>query len=1145
MLLYFYQRNDLPLYTIGVLSCIVDAFLSPVSNIIIGKLFNALSGFQVGSYTSDAFMSRVLELCAGMWSLALIQMFSCWVSHFVWTVIGYRHGHRARSQLYASTVSRDVEWFDENEKAIGSATMSFKDVQDLEYAVGTSTRDILTTSISIVLQLIVSFYYSWSITLICMIGVPIMAFSTYFLSIQVHTRVIKAKSLLDTISTAGDWALRSLSTVVSFQKQGYEKEKMEELLKNELKLNMGQHQFSALLQAIGRFLVLSIFVQGFFFGSYMVRSHGVNSGNVMTVFWSCLSLTTSLNTMLSLLMGLQRGIVSAQRLSSAIERDTTSELKTSIGIVPSNFDYGTGEVVFDEVVFSYPTRPTLVLAGLSLKFEAGKTTYILGPSGSGKSSLAALMGGQYEYQAGQITINNVPLPHISTSWLEHTVYVVEQQAKLFDIPLSENIRIGATNPASVSFSDIEKVCDLVGADFIADLPRGLLTPGSYQLSGGQKQRIGLARALLRDAPIMVFDESTSALDPSMRSHVMKAVLEYRRNKTNIIITHQMDIIPPQAPIHFIQDGRAYQYKSLEQYKRQSVVPMGPPKQRVEHEIPISVEPKSEKRTAMFILKTTKQKGLLFCGFALVAAQAVVNPLFAFFFSKLLMGILPQNHVNTTLWALLVLLLAFTDGLLTYSHIVLDYVSENWQLFIRKTIYDNLLSRRFLDESQVSYYTKLLFSDTEKASLILASYWPAMVNLVVLGVVSLVWSLAEGWELSLIGLSIAPLFFVATQFHKFVNSKWNIARETRRNEALKLLVEVVEGFRTVKTQHLEHYFGTLYARREDRVQDLAINMGLSVGFALGIVKIFPFAAQGLLLWYGMHLIAQGKYTSQQTMMVFTILIFALMTMISIAASVTSVGNGFEAVSRLEMAISDDQDQDELQALSVGEARNYDSVDFSRLSFRDIGITYPNGTSVLGGFYADIDSKQAVAVIGPSGIGKSTLARLLLKLQTPSTGNITVDGSYPLQKIPSDIVRRKIAVVGQMPLDFLDGTIMENLMYACPPDMSPPTAESKAKNACRACGLEEFIMKLEDGYGTKIKSGLLSGGQMQRLGIARCLIREPDLLVLDECTSALDDESTEVIKDLLTTIKERRLMSLLIITHQMDLAAIADKTVSLFQ
>lgn len=1144
MLLYFYQKNDIPLYVVGVISCVVDAFLSPVSNIIIGKLFTALSKFEIGAYTSDTFMNKILQLCAGMWSLALIQMFTSWVSHFVWTVIGYRHGHRARSRLFDSIVTRSFEWFDENEKAIGNATMSFKDVQDLEFAVGTSTRDILTTLISIVLQLIVSFYYSWSITLICMVGVPIMAVSTYFLTLQVNIRVIKAKALLDVISDTGDWALRSLTTVVSFQRQGYEKQKMDKLLLQELKLNMGQHHLSALLQGIGRVLILSIFVQGFFFGSYMVKNHGLDSGNVMTVFWSCLSLTTSLNTVLSMLMGLQKGIVSAQRLVAGIERDSQSELKKTIGIVPPDFDNGKGEVVFGEVVFSYPTRPTLVLAGLSLKFEAGKTTYILGPSGSGKSSLAALMSVQYKYQAGQITINNIPLPHLSTSWVEDTVYVVEQQAKLFDIPLAENIRIGATDPSSVTFSDIERVCALVGADFISDLPQGLLTSGSYPLSGGQRQRIGLARALLRDAPIMIFDESTSALDPSLRSLVMKAVLESRRNKTNIIITHQMDLIPPQVPIYFIQDGRAYQYKSLEQYKRQSVIPMGPPKRKVEHEIFSSLEAKSETKNAMFMFRTTQHKGLLCLGLALVVAQAVVNPLFAFFFSKLLMGILPGNHVNTTLWALLVLLLAFTDGALTYSHVVLDYVSEQWQLYIRRTIYDKLISRRFLDQSQVSYYTKLLFSDTEKASLILASYWPATVNLIALGLVSLVWSLAEGWELSLIGLSIAPLFFLATQFYKFVNSRWNVTRESRRNEALKLLVEVVEGFRTVKTQHLEHYFGTLYAHREDRVQDLTVNMGISVGFVQGIVRIFPFAAQGLLLWYGMHLIAQRKYTSQQTMMVFTILIFALMTMIGIAASVTAVGNGFEAVTRLEMAVSDDQDQDLQQALPLGEIRNYDTVDFGRLSFRNIGITYPNGTSVLGGFFADISMKEAVAVIGPSGIGKSTLARLLLKLQTPSTGTIVIDGSHDLQTIPSEVARRKIAVVGQMPLDFLDGTIMENLMYACQAETPPTFAEAKAKEACRACGLEDFIMKLEEGYDTRIKSGLLSGGQMQRLGIARCLLREPDLLVLDESTSALDNESTELIKDLLTTIKERRLMSLLIITHQMDMAAIADRTISLF-
>lgn len=1144
MLFYFLKKKDLGLTLAGIAACVVDAFLGPVANILIGKVFKSLSNFQAQALSSDEFMAEILQWCAGLWSLALIQVFSSWSSYTLWTLIGYRQGHRARSQLYSALIGRDFDWFDTNDRAIGTATMSFKDIQDLEQAVGSTMRDMISATISIILQIIVALYYSWSVTLISLAGLPLLVLCTMILSAKVHIQVVKAKTLLDQVSSKSDWILRSLSTVISFQRQAYESGEMKKLFSKDMRFNMNQHHLTALLQGITRFLILAIFVQGFFFGSYMVRNHGLNAGNVMTVFWSCLAVAGGFSTILTHLLGLQTGLVAARRIVSNIKRDRLKEFRGSIGLMPPNLMPGHGEVKFEDVVFSYPTRPAVILAGLSVTFEAGKISYVLGPSGSGKSSLGALICGQYSYQGGQITIDGIPIPHLSQRWIEQNVYIVEQQARLFDIPLVENIRIGSLEPQLVDFEDVQRICDELHIDFTSDLPNGLLTRGSYPLSGGQKQRIGLARAFVRDAPIMVFDESTSALDPGLRSFVMKAILKFRRNKTTIIITHQMDLIPAHEPIYYVEDGQACFYPSLEQYKRQSVMPLqtkcaSPPTQPAS-----KPEQTSSTKSTFHMLRTVQHKALLLLGFILVSAQAAVNPVFGFLFSKLLMGILPGSNVNTTLWALLVLLLAFIDGALNYSHVVLDFVAEAWQSYVRASILNRLLSRRGLDGRKVSYYNKLLFSDTERASLIIASYWPALVNLAILGLMALVWCLVEGWELSLIGLSISPLFFVATQCYRMVSVHWNAYREMRRNDTLKILVEVVEGFQTVKTQHLESFFEELYQRREEKVHEVAIPMSFWVGLMHGVVKLFPLTAQGLLLWYGMHLIATAKYTADQTMMVFTILIFALMTMSGIAGSISTVSNGFEASQRLEEAEMDEECQDTPPFLQHWEADDFEALNYRRIKFNDVGITYANGTSVLTGFTVDIAANEAVAIIGPSGSGKSTLARMLLKLEIPTQGSIYIDNAKSIDKIPQDILRRRIAVVGQLPLDFLDNTIMENLLYALPEDTPRSVGEKMAMQACADCGVDRFILDLEDGYDTRIKSGLLSGGQMQRLGIARCLIRKPDTLVLDECTSALDAESFETIKSLILEIKNERKMTLLIITHQMEAAAVADRIISLF-
>lgn len=453
--------------------------------------------------------------------------------------------------------------------------------------------------------------------------------------------------------------------------------------------------------------------------------------------------------------------------------------------------------------------------------------------------------------------------------------------------------------------------------------------------------------------------------------------------------------------------------------------------------------------------------------------------------------------------------------------------------LRAQLYERIVSQEiaFFDQRRTGELTSRLLADTG----VLQNAVSVNISMALRNVVGVIGGLAllayTSAKLTLLMLVVVPPIAIGAVLFGRVVRRQSRAVSDALAASGNVAEESISGVRTVRLFAREQQETARYAAAVGKAFEVSQQRIRVTGLFQAAVTTLGSGALVAVLWYGGRLVLDNLMTVGELtafLLYTTGVAMSLGTLASLWSDFMSAAGAGDRVFDL----LDRTAQIPLHGGKVLPAIN------GKIAFRDVEFTYPSRPDipVLRGIDLEIDAGEVVALVGPSGGGKSTIAGLIPRLYDPRAGDITIDGVDVRELDPSDL-RRHIATVSQEPILF-STTIYENIAYGAG-NTVPRAADIEA--AARAANAHDFIMSFPDGYQTTVgeRGVQLSGGQKQRIAIARAVLRDPAILILDEATSALDAESEHLVQEALERLTKRR--TTLVIAHRLSTVVGADRVV----
>ncbi|MDP6866195.1 MAG: ABC transporter ATP-binding protein [Candidatus Poseidoniaceae archaeon] len=468
----------------------------------------------------------------------------------LWRNLAQTVQHNLRLTTFDHVQNQSMAWFDEHQKGDLLAVMN-DDVNQLERFLDKGANDLLQVTTTVIVVGAVFLYLSWEIALFAVLPIPVILWGSFLYQKKLEVRYRDVRATAGQLNALLENDLTGMATIQSFTNEAKELDRVRTLSEEYRNANRSAIRLSAAFVPLIRMAILAGFTATLLLGGKLALDGVLAVGAYSVLVFMTQRLLWPLTRLGETFDLYQRAMASSVRILTLLNEPSTvidgeHELEESVA--------KNSAIVFDNIDYAYPDRTTL-FNQFSIQIEAGSTIGIVGSTGSGKTTFTRFLLRFVEPKAGSISWGDQRLDEYSLKSLRSSIALVSQHVTLFPTSILENIRYGCNN---ASDDDVKQAALVAEAfEFIEELPNKWETyvgEGGYRLSGGQRQRIAIARAVLKDAPLLILDEATSAVDNETEAALQRSISKISKDRTTIIVAHRLSTVRHSDTIIVLENG---------------------------------------------------------------------------------------------------------------------------------------------------------------------------------------------------------------------------------------------------------------------------------------------------------------------------------------------------------------------------------------------------------------------------------------------------------------------------------------------------------------------------------------------------------------------------------------------------------------
>ena len=472
-----------------------------------------------------------------------------------------------QKQLASTILKSDIHTLESKHSGQYISHIMF-DVGQVNTLVSNGVLNLMKDSLTLIVLVGLMFYQNWKLAFFALLMMPLAAFVAKSLGKRIGKATKESIILNASLTSYLSEMLKGSRMIKIFQQEKFESDRSSKILTDNMhirnKVGFIMIRATPIMELLTGFMIAGFI----YYSGFMIISGEMGINNFFSFLTAMMLAYQPIRSLATINMMFYQGATGAERVFKVL--DTEPDIK-EIENHP-NLKINTGNIEFKNVSFTYPKTDAEAVKNINISIKGGTTAALVGHSGAGKSTIVNLIPRFYDPKEGSIQIDGQIINEVSLASLRKKISMVSQDTILFDDTVRANI---AYAKLDASEDEIKKACDFAAAsDFIKDLPKSyetLIGENGIRLSGGQKQRISIARAVLKNSPIILLDEATSSLDSDSEEKVQNAIINLTKNKTTLVIAHRLSTIIRADKIFVLNQGKIADFGTHNELLKNSMI----------------------------------------------------------------------------------------------------------------------------------------------------------------------------------------------------------------------------------------------------------------------------------------------------------------------------------------------------------------------------------------------------------------------------------------------------------------------------------------------------------------------------------------------------------------------------------------------